>query len=251
VLKAGTAKRYRVVSQYRFDDVLFDLDVTYAQRVIEVSRDGIATLELMPTQGTLKQRGGIVGGQVDPEHPPRFTAKVNSAGMLIEFRGLICQDVQDFAGVWGVVDPIPLYNWFVGFSGFPEDDVNVGDTWGDPVTIDFPDSGRHQVHSSSQLLRFEKIGQRECAVVQSEVTLPVGSMDPAKPGQSNISMQGDGDMKIKTTNYVDLRDGTLIRSEGSFASKVEYHFAMNDGSSTTEFASKVAEHSGDIRVTLE
>jgi hypothetical protein len=261
-VRQGEALQYRVISQYEVSDTRalprtrFDLDVTYSQRVVKVTRDGIVRLELRPIRGTSKEHGiGDPAQRVQPGSAPKFSAQMTKAGVLVEFHGLPYEAPQ-LVGVWGTIDPVPLYNWFVGFSGFPDRDVQPGDSWGRRATVSFIGAGKFHwqvaatVVSSSKLLRLETIGKRRCAVIESEVTLPVGKMRPPSR-QAGISSRASGDLHISTTNYVDLADGTLLRSEGHFTSKEAYAVTFGTGSRAAKPLSGTTELNGSIHVALE
>jgi hypothetical protein len=261
-MRQGETLQYRVTSQYEVSDThalprtRFDLDVTYSQRVAKVTKDGIVRLELRPIRGTSEKHGtGDPAQRVQPESAPKFYAEMTRAGALIEFRG-VPYEAPQLVGVWATVDPVPLYNWFVGFSGYPSHDVKPGDSWGRRATVNFIGAGKFHwqvpatVVSSSKLLRFETIGKRRCAVIESEVTLPVGKMRPPSR-QAGISSRASGDLHINTTDYVDLADGALVQSEGHFASKETYTITYRTSPGTSKSLSGALDLSGSIHVTRE
>jgi hypothetical protein len=253
--KVGETLRYRVTSRFEASDTIalpktrVDLDAIYTQRVISVSKGGVVTLEVRPSEGSVIEEGGSsMGNRVDAKTAPKFSAEMTKSGALVEFRGLLRE--RHVVGVYGTVDLAPLYNWFVGFSGFPDRDVQPGDSWGRSAAVSFAGAGKFQVGSSAKLLRFETIRHRQCAVIESEVTLPVGKMRPPSR-QAGISSRASGDLHISTTNYVDLADGTLLRSEGRFTSKEAYAVTFGTGSRAAKSLSGATELNGSIHVALD
>ncbi|HIE51698.1 MAG TPA: hypothetical protein EYP85_08045 [Armatimonadetes bacterium] len=99
---------------------------------------------------------------------------------------------------------------------FPQRDLKVGDTWENTVTVSLPRGGSLRVTARSKLEGFQTVAGRRCAVIRTQVTLPLTLAFgiAGQQAQQAVPLTGKttGRMTGEIVSYFSLEEGLLQQS---------------------------------------
>ena len=91
----------------------------------------------------------------------------------------------------------------------PGKEVGVGDLWTTETSLRSPDGGSLKMATSSRLFALGKVGEHECAWIQSEIALPIKiEFSGGFEGYSSVSMKGV--VNSREISHFAYKKGTAI-----------------------------------------
>jgi len=217
----------------------FQGKLTQRERVDEVDKDGKAMVT-MTVGGTMKlETTGLPGG---PEIPPEIEIQPVSVRFRIDPLGKISELILDISELQGRPPAPPPVSMLqmqgTGWQGLllPEKPVRVGDTWdvNTKIVVKLDDRKVEvEVKGKAKLLAFEKVDERDCAVIEVTVDLPdTGKIIPelAPPEvRENIHAKSEG--QATTKFWFDISDGLVAKAETTASVKMDFTFQKPTGES--------------------
>jgi len=200
--------------------------MTQTERIEDVDKDGVATI-VMTTKGRMKTE--VTGLPVGPETPkqeeiPEVTArlKVDPLGKVKEVKvEKLGERVEPQIPTPFVLDftTMPQMQG-MSWQGFllPEKPIRSGDSWDITTeqTINFGDrTVKLEIKGQARLVGFEKVEERECAVIETTVEIPdFGEFLEAVPipvekGSINARIEGQSSGKV----WFDIANGLIVKRE--------------------------------------
>ncbi len=222
----------------------FSGTMTQTQQVESVDKEGVATL-LLTMRGKMQMEatGLPAGANVPPEQeipPTRMRMKVNPLGKVSQIQMLPAEGEQK--------QPSPQIPFGMGrFSFqspqeagwhgllFPEKPVRKGDSWDISQSLEMTVEERTvkmDIKGQARLVDFEKLGERECAVLETTIEMPnlgdlFSQMAPAGLAQGDF--QADGEVRATGKHWFDFTTGQLLRSDGEAEMTMNLSFSLPTG----------------------
>lgn len=221
----------------------FSSTMTQTQQVESVDKEGVATLLLtMKGKMQMEATGLPAGANVPPEQeipPTRMRIKVNPLGKVLQIQMLPAKG----EGEQEQPQPQMPFGFFKfrspqesGWHGllFPEKPVRVGDSWDISQSLEMTVQERPvkmDIKGQARLVDFEKLNERECAVLETTVEMPnLGDLiSQTMPVGLAQGFQADGEVRATGKHWFDFATGQLVRSDGDAEMTMNLSFSVPTG----------------------
>ncbi|MCX7969371.1 MAG: hypothetical protein N3B10_12930 [Armatimonadetes bacterium] len=213
--------------------------LTQRERIDEVDKEGKAAVT-MTVSGDLRfEMSGLPGG---PEPPPEMNLEPLSLRFKIDPLGKVSEltlDPSEFRDRPPVPAPASLLQMHgTSWQGLalPEKPVKVGDSWDVSLKVEVKVEDRKvevEIKGKAKLVGFEKVDERECAVIEVNANLPdTGKIIPQlvpPEMRENISAKFEGQTASKF--WLDVANGLVVKAETKGNIKISMTFKTPTGES--------------------
>lgn len=203
-------------------------EMTETERIESVDKEGVATF-VVTSKGRMKlETSGLPPeAEVPPEEeeeipPTTVRLKVNPLGKIVEAKmeRLPEKVAAPSSPFKGSLPAFQIQGALWHSVLFPEKPVRVGDSWDMSGSMDFTVKDRTvkvDYKGSGRLLAFEKVDERECAVVETTSEIPdlsdlIVGFFPEEARKSGVQIHVSTEGKMTGKVWFDIANGLSVRS---------------------------------------
>jgi hypothetical protein len=238
IVSESTMENYVWANFEQMEGPLFEqtgnIETTITTDVVSVDESGVIEAKVTSeVSGAIKQ---FVAGKPKTtlipatEQPPRMF-KVTKTGEVIwcdigEYKPRHprnpLRDIDDWLAYITVQQSSPL-------AGLPDKEVGVGDAWTTETPVKGPDGRELKLIAYFRLFGFGKVGEYDCAWIQSEVRLPF-KIEFSGDFEGYSSAAVEGMFSWKGRSYFAYEEGRMIKDRSSLNFMMMIETPLQEGS---------------------
>jgi hypothetical protein len=191
----------------------FSIDMHTVQKVVSVSRSGVADLESTNTTGTMKMTAmGKTSSSKSPREVSRL--KLTDRGKLLAYKtktdGEPAAAAAESPTGFDQADPMRA---LAGLN-FPDRDLQPGDTWATESKVDLGNGQSMVMKIASRFVALVDYKGRKCAKITTAFEMP---MDPSEMNgrAEDLAVKGQGKVAGQMTTLFDNAAGQEVYADGS------------------------------------
>jgi hypothetical protein len=194
----------------------FSLELKTVQKVLSLSRSGVADLEWTNSAGTMKMTA--MGRSNSSKLPREVTRlKLTDRGKLLSYRAQPASGGQapvaaPAGGPIGMEGADPM-RALAGLN-FPDRDLKPGDTWAAESKVDMGNGQSVVMKIASKFEALTSYKGRKCARITTAFEMPMDATGMGGEGEG-ASMKGEGKVAGQVTTLFDYEAGRELYADGS------------------------------------
>jgi hypothetical protein len=198
----------------------FSMDMRTIQKVVGISRSGVADLEWTNTTGTMKM---TAMGRTTANKTPREVSrlKLTDRGKLLSYKTKT--DGEPAAEAPAGFDQADPMRALAGLN-FPDRDLRPGDTWATESKVDLGNGQSMVMKIASRFVALVDYKGRKCAKITTAFEMP---MDPTEMNgrAEDLSVKGEGKVAGQMMTLFDNAAGREVYADGSVIMLMRVHMS--------------------------